>query len=756
MCGEMMNDKQTPATEETLSQYPEEVREKLAELLGTVPFIRNLISAGRRRAKDMPHDSKGRVIVDFANPHILENMDYFRPSAIHYEKYGCYTRLKVNGNPNSEYGRWVHEELRRCWDGYVRESDGEWVTGYMYWYLNYCPIMVTKVGEDGSANRVEGFPRVWDGVYLRFHYLDKARREGKHAIELARRGCGKSFGLAAIMSHNFVVGRNSAACRRVMTVLTAYQNEYLSGKDGTLSKFTPMIDFQARETQFPRRRLVNTAQKMQWVMGYKDVETGTDMGTLNQVIGVSSKDDEAKLRGKRGDILIEEMGSFPKLLSIYNTIRYGVEEGDKAFGQIYLVGTANEDASDFSSARKLLYSPRAYNILEVDNVYDKPGGAAKFGFFFPAYLSRLGCMDEDGNSDVVKALLQILMKREEARYSSDPSTMLRVVAEMPITPAEAMMKADRSIFPVSQLEERLRQIDSDASFYDSVLSGSLVLKDGKVTFRPGAADPIRKFPLEDNDGRDGAVEIFELPQTGHDGKPVAGRYIAGLDPYDDDASHTTSLGSLFILDLWTDRIVCEYTGRPAFADDMYETVRKCLLFYNARLNYENNKKGLFAYFQRMHCVHLLTETLDILRDKNIIKESGYGNKAVGTNATLPVNSYARMRLRDWLLTPVQTPSADGGTDTVPLLYTLRSRALLQELISWNSEGNFDRVSAMGMLMLLREDELAKCGGEPRREDGGKPEGILADPFFERYDKALKEADLRKSRLIALNDYICIS
>ena len=185
-------------------------------------------------------------------------------------------------------------------------------------------------------------------------------------------------------------------------------------------------------------------------------------------------------------------------------------------------------------------------------------------------------------------------------------------------------------------------------------------------------------------------------------------------------------------------------------------MRKCLLYYDARMNYENNKKGLFAYFQRMHCVHLLTETLDILRDKNIIKESGYGNKAVGTNATLPVNSYARMRLRDWLLKPMQTPSADGGTDTVPLLYTLRSRALLQELISWNSEGNFDRVSAMGMLMLLREDELAKCGGEPRREDDGKPEGILADPFFERYDKALKEADLRKSRLIARNDYICLS
>jgi hypothetical protein len=38
---------------------------------------------------------------------------------------------------------------------------------------------------------------------------------------------------------------------------------------------------------------------------------------------------------------------------------------------------------------------------------------------------------------------------------------------------------------------------------------------------------------------------------------------------------------------------------------------------------------------------------------------------------------------------------------IPTLYKIRSRALLKELITYNNEGNFDRVSAMGMLMLLR-------------------------------------------------------
>jgi hypothetical protein len=141
-----------------------------------VPFIRNLISTERKYARDLPRDKKGRIIVDLVHPHILEDMDYFRPSAIMFENKGYYSPLRPNANPNSEYGKWIREEKRRCWEGYVRESDGEWVTGLMYFYLNYVPMMVTKIDTNNSnsrrANRVESFPEVWEGVYWRFHYLE--------------------------------------------------------------------------------------------------------------------------------------------------------------------------------------------------------------------------------------------------------------------------------------------------------------------------------------------------------------------------------------------------------------------------------------------------------------------------------------------------------------------------------------------------------------------------------------------------------
>ena len=106
-------------------------------------------------------------------------------------------------------------------------------------------------------------------------------------------------------------------------------------------------------------------------MGYRD-EENRDKGSFNMVLGVSAKDDSGKLRGKRGWILFEEMGSFSNLLSLYDVTRKSVEEGDYTFAIMYLVGTAGDDESDFSAAKTLLQSPDGYNIYSLENVFDRP------------------------------------------------------------------------------------------------------------------------------------------------------------------------------------------------------------------------------------------------------------------------------------------------------------------------------------------------------------------------------------------------
>jgi hypothetical protein len=97
------NKYQTELTEELKAKYPDEVIRETIDYLESVEFIKRLISTDRKYARDLERDSQGRIIVDLANPHIIENSDYFRETAIHYEKYGCFTKLRVNTSPKSEY-----------------------------------------------------------------------------------------------------------------------------------------------------------------------------------------------------------------------------------------------------------------------------------------------------------------------------------------------------------------------------------------------------------------------------------------------------------------------------------------------------------------------------------------------------------------------------------------------------------------------------------------------------------------------------
>lgn len=119
------NKYQTQLTPDVIDSYPKEVIAEFYEYLNSVPFIQNLVSKDRKYAKDLERGENGKIIIDLSNPHILEDMDYFRPTALHYQKYGEYTSLKINTNPQSPYMKWFKEEIRRCWHGMVRPSDGE-------------------------------------------------------------------------------------------------------------------------------------------------------------------------------------------------------------------------------------------------------------------------------------------------------------------------------------------------------------------------------------------------------------------------------------------------------------------------------------------------------------------------------------------------------------------------------------------------------------------------------------------------------
>lgn len=744
MDGEVLiqtNEYQTPITRELLSKYPDEVVEQFMDFISTVPFIQNLISPSRPKIEELPRNKYNRAIIDITNPPIYKDADYFRQSALYFLKEGVYTKLIPNPNPNSEYRRFWDREIDRCYNGLLRESDGMWIPGYLYWFLNYCPMMINEYQKGKKkAIRKEGFGLFFEGIWLRYLYLNDAREEGHHAAELAKRGCSKSYSLASIMSKNLIIGESIETQRRNITVLTAYQKEYLKDdKDGTLSKFIPILSHLSKYTPFPRLMIKQASNEMTWQMGYKD-EYGKLQGSLNMVMGVSAKDDSDKLRGKRGWILFEEFGNFNGLLELYDVTRKSVEDGDYTFALMYLVGTANNKESNFQSAKTLLYASSSYNIKEVKNVYDKKGqGKDYFAYFFPAYLNRAGCFNKDGISDIVMALLQILLNRYKAKYGADPTSVLRVIAEDPITPAEAIIKVKDAYFNVQALNERASQLDKNPSLYNDIYVGELYIGgEGEVKFRPTDGTPIRSYPV-DNDTK-GALEIYTMPEKDKSGKVFDNRYIIGVDPVDNDIAESSSLYSCFVFDLFTDTIVAEFTGRNPFADDNFEITRLLCLFYNARCLYESNKKGIYAYFKAKRSTHLLAETPEYLRDKQLIKYGNAGSNAYGVNASAAINNYANSLLRDWFnkLVPIVIEREDGTSDqvNVPVIYTLKTRALIEEAIQFNPEINVDRIRAMGMVMIYRQEYIIRYGDNMNAESRERydEDDLSNDPYFkENYD-----------------------
>ena len=745
------NRHQTVLNEELKDSLPKEVWLELLDYISSVEYIKRLIAPEHVRgyAKDRPksenyHDC--RIEVDLSNPHILEDMDYFREKALYFEKHGRYTHLTPNPNPKSEYAEFWKDELRKWKDGVVRPSDGEWIPGQLYFYWNYSPIwLVETVGitKDGKkkGERRRKFPKPWLGDYLFYHYMEQGRVRGQHGKLLKTRGVGFSFKMGSISPCNMYTLPGSGNPNFHL----ASEKTFLSGDKGIWGKVLDTLDWIAETTPLPKMRLVDDTRNMNVQLGFKD-EYGTRKGIMSSVFGISLKDNPEKARGIRGPLIhYEEDGLFPNLEKAWGVNRKAVEDGDVAFGYMLAGGTGGTEGASFEGSEKLFYNCSAYNIYGIPNVFDKGAtGESLCGFFWGAYMNRNGCYEEvNGEPDVIKAMIEILKDRYIVKYnSSDPNAITQKKAEEPITPQEAVMRTEGTLFPVSDLKEYLESIAAKREqFLAEHYVGELIRSaSGKVEWKPNSdVYPIRSYDKDSN--KTGGLEIFEMPKTNAEGEIARGRYIAGIDPIDADTG--TSLFSMMVMDTFTDRIVAEYSGRPRLAEEAYEITLRVLEFYNAEANYESNLKGLFSYFDKKNALHRLADVPQILKDMDYVKSTNlYGNKAKGTHANKELNKWGRKLQADWMLS-----KAVGDDDDPRLnLHRLRSLAYIEECIKWNSDGNFDRVSAAGMLMILREDRYKRIKTAIENQDV-KYKSVADDNFF---NKNYKKQNAIKNSIIHFN------
>lgn len=635
----------------------------------------------------------------------LHDTDKFRQAAIFFQQHGCYT-LAPRGT--TDYNKYWEQETDRCLNGYTA-PDGEGITGYNYFYLNYSPIMRLKEEEytDREGNlrkrrqRILEFPSFWDYDYYYFCAIEQAELEGKHMAVLKCRQRGYSFEGGSMLVRNYMLIPGSK------NFAIASEQKFLIG-DGLLTKAWQIMDFLDKHTAWAKQRLVST--RMERTSGYKITDEfgkQTEQGYLSSITGITLKNDPERVRGTRAKLVLwEEGGKFPSLLDAWRIEQPSVETDDgKAFGLMIAFGTGGTEGASFEGLKELFYKPKSYNVLSFPNIWDEGRENTECAFFVPAYSNLESVdddgnqvyMDRDGNSYKEKAIQNLIDQRNKVKDGgASQQSIDRFISERPIRPAEAVLELGKNIFPRKLLMDQLTRIRTNKKLQSMKHIVDLEWDgNGQVKATEKPSGDITNYPLKKGDKPHGSVVIWEYPVK----DPPLGLYIGGCDPYDHDDSFTNSLGSTFIFkrvragEAWTDVIVAEYSGRPDTAEEYYENVRKLLTFYNARLLFENERKGIYPYFTNKHCDYLLADQPDKIISE-VFKDSKVQRRK-GCHMTKQIRAYGEGLILEWLL-----DEFEEGHPNVERVY---SEPLIEELIENDGVRNVDRVIALCMVMIYREE-----------------------------------------------------
>jgi hypothetical protein len=673
-------------------------------------------------------------------------------------------RLKdiPNFHPELEYYERVSfwkEEKRKCIEGYW--SSGKWMPGPLYYYINFHNI---QFEDESSVAQAFGLPflrdidwelfllyeecRGFSGFtndkkrtcdrrygpekelsiklkriteaeantmeyipareYLRKHHgkdLGKPlyKNSAKHFMSIQARGSGKSYSTSAIVAHNFLFDgatdyddyldrrklKQYTSSESIIGAIDTKYTEPLVAKVKTAFELLPGA-FQMGDLEYPAPMAVGYFGSLQ----PNKYITATQ--SKSKLYHRTFKDNPLAANGTRANLVaLDEVGFMYNIKESWGAIEAIQASKAKKNLVIWALGTGG-----LVSGRAALYAesifrnPNDYNCIEFEDIFEHRG---KIGYFVP-YSKTMNEFKDKPNFDTNDELARIFIenKRQIAKKSPDPTVYQTEIINGPMVPSEAFLVLEGAFFPTLQLKEQLAEVEGgkfrkymEASFKGHI---SFNEKNEPEFYTEQDAQPIRKFPLNRNDNKKGCIELWVKPQKNLEGVIPRGTYIAGIDVVDKDKSSTDSLPSIFVMNRYTRQIVAEYTGRTSEAKDFYEVCRKLLLYYNAIGMYEKNLIGLYNHFDQHKCTYLLADTPYQLRSSDTYKAGT--NTSKGINASSVVNSEARNMIKSWLQERI------SQTSETRVYETIYSPAALTELIMWNPQGNFDRVSALGMLMWL--------------------------------------------------------
>ena len=680
------------------------------------------------------------------------NAEVFREEARKFQKYGAYC-LDPWGSP--DWFTYWQEQRNRIINGY--SSGGVKITGDHYFYLNFCPILKVEDMNAKKSAKITDFPDFWDGDYNYFWSreiafngivdglgipveestnlselfkglqlevnIDEAYLNGGYNLIVGKsRRKGYSYKNAAIAVKNYL------CYPKALTIFAAYEKKFLYPK-GIYTMASNYLNFINANTAwvYPKDVVDKMdhvkASTIEYRNGVK-VETGF----MSEIMALTFKDNADAARGKDArDVIFEESGAFgtPGLLkSSYAATQDCVMGGAIKTGMITVFGTSGDMEGGTADYSEMHSSPLRFGMLPFQNIWDEDSEDMKCGFFHPITWNMEGYYDEQGNSDTVGAkALELAQRKLLLDNGATSADIQKRMQEKPLGPFEAFGMVSINNFPVLELKRQLEIVK--AKNLHMIMGTPVKLfydyDSKKVKAEPildGSANVIyRQKP--DNTSLEGCPVIYEYPAE----VPMRGAYKIGYDPYRQDKGSSLAAVYVYKSVIIGDRtkriIVAEYVGRPGEADDVNYICRLFAELYNTTIMHENEVTHVKDYFRRRKQLHYLAYQPDEVIKKNV--KNSKVNRLYGCHMIDQLKDAGEKYIKSWLL---ETLDFDDDGMPIRALDQIYSIGLLEELISYNRKGNFDRVMALMQVMFQDQEDLHGKEYQPKSKGNAKAKQLL--------------------------------
>lgn len=609
------------------------------------------------------------------------------------------------------------------------------ITGDHYNYLNYSRIKRTptlkekeELIEKGELKdeHFEGFPRFWDGDYWNFKIDLFIARNKYHLVKGKARGKGYSYKRGSQASNTLNLIPDS------VVVLAAYLKDYLIDNRQTADMVKTNLDWLESNTYWKRGYISEGLEEIQ--LGYRTTKGGNKKkGWGSTLFSVGLKMNSSEAAGKRAiEIDFEESGINPVLEEAVDITLSSTEVGANKIGTIRIYGTAGTKGANWEQFAKMFFTPRKRNMMPFENIWDYNARNKVCGFFHPQVLNLEPFIDKDGNSLLRKAYIWDSEDKALKEAEMTISEYSVYVGQRANTPEEAFKRGGNNIFTspglithanrvINTLESRYYR---DGIYVEDSEEG-LVFRTNEYLrsnskLKQFAHDYIEDFPFDPKKDFYGCIREYYPPYK-VDGKVPEDLYYVVMDTIakDKKSNLVVAANSLISIQVYMfpnnytntsgDILVACYAGRPEMSEDGDKIFLNLCEAYNAKGLPEVDRGDTVPNFRKWKKLYRLYKDPTIILSNKQMESSNvpYGlNIGSGTNLVDGLTY-----LRDWLY--AKRAVDENGNDIYNYHY-IYDIPFLKELLSYNIDGNFDRVSSavVGRFVLKaqqvkRKDDLLR-------------------------------------------------